>query len=59
MMVGPVLFGTMASQAGLGSAFWSGGIVSVGLILGCYALTSGASLPQASTALEQEPAVVE
>lgn len=57
MLVGPALFGTIASQSGLGSAFWSGGILSAGLIFVCYALTSGASVSQLEPqkALEAEP----
>jgi MFS family permease len=57
MMVGPALFGTIASQYGLGSAFWSGGIMGVILILACYVLTNGVPVSQAETekALETEP----
>lgn len=49
MMVGPALFGTIASQAGLGSAFWSGGIVGVVLIVVCYILTHRGSRPLRET----------
>ena len=59
MMIGPALFGSIASQAGLESAFWSGGLISLGLIVGCYALTSGVQLPQPPQALEQEPVGVD
>ncbi len=61
MLIGPALFGTIASQAGLGSAFWSGGIMGGVLIVACYLLTHGASLPHTEThkVLETQPAVAD
>ncbi len=61
MLIGPTLFGTIASQAGLGSAFWSGGIMGGVLIVACYLLTHGASLPHTEThkVLETQPAVAD
>ncbi len=61
MLIGPALFGTIASQAGLGSAFWSGGVMGGVLIVACYLLTHGASLPHTEThkVLETQPAVAD
>ena len=39
MMIGPVLFGAIARQWSLHSAFWSGGLINALLIVLCYPLT--------------------
>jgi len=58
MMIGPVLFGAIAKQWSLQSAFWSGGLINILLITLCYPLTQQVAL-QSRTALvrNQEPVV--
>jgi MFS family permease len=45
MMIGPLLFGVIASHFGLGSAFWGGGIISALLTAICYPLARALPLP--------------
>ena len=55
MMVGPALFGTLASHSGLGSAFVSGGLIGAVLIIICCVLASSAPVSQPQT----QPAVAD
>jgi MFS family permease len=58
MMVGPVLFGMIAHQWSLQSAFWSGGLLNIALITFCYPLTRQIVLqPQTTQVGKQESAV--
>ena len=38
MMIGPVLFGAIARHWSLDSAFWSGGVLNIAIIVLCYPL---------------------
>ncbi len=60
MMIGPVLFGAIARQWSLQSAFWSGGLLNIALIALCYPLTK--KVPrrlQPTTLSNQESAVTD
>jgi MFS family permease len=60
MMVGPVLFGAIARQWSLHSAFWSGGLINILLIVLCYPLTRQIVLqPQATSISKRESAVTD
>lgn len=39
MMLGPIIFGSLASHGSLGAAFWGGGVICALLSLVCYPLT--------------------
>lgn len=55
MMIGPALYGGIASRFSLDGAFWGGGGVNALLILMSYLLMNGTGVPvQATSATEQE-----
>jgi MFS family permease len=45
MMIGPMLFGFIASHASLGAAFWSGGVICAVLTVVCYPLINRPVFP--------------
>ena len=60
MMIGPVLFGAIAKQWSLHSAFWSGGLINIILIALCYPLMQKVALRSQSIPVgNQEPAVTD
>jgi len=60
MMIGPILFGVLASHFSLGSAFWGGGIISALLTAACYPLARAVPLQtQVISAAEREVAVAD
>jgi MFS family permease len=60
MMIGPILFGVLASHFSLGSAFWGGGIISALLTAACYPLARAVPLQiQVTPAAEREVAVAD
>ena len=38
MMIAPMMFGAIADQLSLASAFWTGGMMCLGLVVGCWLL---------------------
>jgi len=60
MMIGPMLFGAIARQWSLQSAFWSGGLINILLIALCYPLTQKVVSSSQSVLVEnQGPAVAD
>jgi DHA1 family multidrug resistance protein-like MFS transporter len=60
MMIGPILFGVLASHFSLGSAFWGGGIISALLTVACYPLARAVPLQtQVTPAAEREVVVAD
>ena len=60
MMVGPAVFGSLASQSGLASAFWVGGIAGAVLIVVCAVLiNTDLPRPAARPAARTQPAVAD
>jgi MFS family permease len=60
MMIGPLLFGVIAGQLNLNSAFWGGGLITALTIGLCYPLTKAPGSPsQQVPAEKQEPAVAD
>ena len=60
MMIGPMLFGAIARQWSLQSAFWSGGMINIILIALCYPLTRQIMLRAQTVSVgNQEPAVTD
>jgi len=60
MMIGPILFGVLASHFSLGSAFWGGGILSALLTAACYPLARAVPLQtQVISAAERAVAVAD
>jgi MFS family permease len=60
MMVGPIIFGSLASHSSLGSAFAGGGMICAALATGCYPLTKKSGLPPMSVVVKkEEPAVAD
>lgn len=58
MMLGPIIFGSLASHGSLGAAFSGGGILCAALALGCYPLMKKSGLPPVSTVVGKEEPVV-
>jgi MFS family permease len=60
MMIGPMIFGLLASHGSLGAAFWGGGVICSLLTFACYPLTKKSGLqPPLPAVAKEEPAVAD